>query len=88
MSVDDVSEVLDTGSALYILAVTDDYTLPDSGEADLSSVPASLTSQLADELASSNVSAAESEFAETLVQSDLVTIYPMPEGLPYYVDMA
>jgi foldase protein PrsA len=87
MTVSDVSDVIDTGSALFILKVTDEYILPESGEVEVDLVPVSLRELLADELADSNSSQAQSDYYGTLVESDLVIIYPMPEGLPYDVDM-
>jgi hypothetical protein len=87
MSVGDVSEVIDAGSAFLVLKVTDSYALPDSGEIDLSLVPPSLRERMASDLTDSNASQAQSDFYNTLVESDLVTINPMPEGLPYFVVM-
>jgi hypothetical protein len=88
MTVGDVGDVIDDGSAFYIFMVTDEYTLPESGEVDVDSVPVSLRDLLAGDLADSNISQAQSDYYDTLVESDLVIIYPMPEGLPYYVDMS
>jgi foldase protein PrsA len=88
MSVDDFSEILDDGSALYIVKVTDEYVLPEDGTVDLASVPESIKTLLSDQLALTNQSDAESSYYDELVDSVLVTVNPMPEGLPYDVDMS
>jgi foldase protein PrsA len=88
MSVGDFSDVLDDGSALYILKVTDEYVLPEDGTVDPTSVPESIKTLLKDELISTNQSNAESTYYNELVDSTLVVINPMPEGLPYDVDMS
>jgi foldase protein PrsA len=88
MSVGDFSDVLDDGSALYILKVTDEYVLPEDGTVDPTSVPESIKTLLKDELISTNQSNAESTYYNELVDSALVVINPMPKGLPYDVDMS
>jgi hypothetical protein len=88
MSVGDSSDVLDDGSAFYIIKVTDEYVLPEDGTVDLTSVPESLKTLLGDQLASTNQSNAENTYYEELVDSALVIINPMPGGLPYDVDMS
>jgi hypothetical protein len=50
-------------------------------------VPGDLKTRLGEELAANNRSDAESAYYNGLVDSDLVTINPMPEGLPYDVLM-
>jgi hypothetical protein len=87
MNVGDVSDVIDSDSAFFILMVTDEYTLPESGEVEVDLVPVSLRDLLADDLANANSSQAQSDYYNTLVESSLVIITPMPEGLPYDVDM-
>jgi hypothetical protein len=88
MSVDDVTDVLDDGSAFYIVKVTDEYTLPEDGTVTLASVPESLKTELSSELVSTNESNAKSAYHNELVESTLVTINPMPKGLSYDVDMS
>jgi foldase protein PrsA len=88
MAVGDVSGILDDGSAYYILKATEEYVLPEDGTVDLAAVPESLQVKLAEELAASNQDTAESNYYEALLQSGMVTINPMPEGLPYDVDMS
>jgi foldase protein PrsA len=87
MTIGDFSDVLDDGSALYIIKVTDEYILPEDGTVDVASVPESIKTLLSDSLVSTNQSNAESAYYNELVESSLVTINPMPEGLPYDVDM-
>jgi hypothetical protein len=87
MSVGDISDVIDADSAFFILMVTDEYALPESGEVDVDLVPVSIRDLLAGDLADSNSSQAQSDYYNTLVESDLVIISPMPKGLPYDVDM-
>jgi foldase protein PrsA len=88
MGVGDVSDVLEDGSAFYIVKVTDEYNLPEDGTVSLDGVPESIRTQLGEELTSSNQSEAENAYHTTLVESALITINPMPEGLPYDVDMS
>jgi foldase protein PrsA len=87
MTVGDVSDVIDSDSAFFILMVTDEYALPESGEVEVELVPVSLRELLADDLANANSSQAQSDYYDTLVESSLVIISPMPEGLPYDVGM-
>ncbi|MDR1152415.1 MAG: peptidyl-prolyl cis-trans isomerase, partial [Bifidobacteriaceae bacterium] len=88
MGVGDVSDVLDDGSALFVLLVTDEYVLPEDGTVTLDSVPESLKTALGEDLASTNRSNAESAYHNELVNSALITVNPMPAGLPYDVDMS
>ncbi|MDR2587213.1 MAG: peptidylprolyl isomerase [Coriobacteriales bacterium] len=87
MSVGSFSSVLDDGSALYIVKVTDEYVLPEDGTVDLAGVPESIKTLLNDQLVATNQSNVASAYYNELVESPLITINPMPEGLPYAVDM-
>jgi foldase protein PrsA len=88
MAAGSLSDVLDDGAALYIIKVTDEYVLPEDGTVDVASVPESIKTLLSEQLASTNQSSAESSYYNELVESSLVTVNPMPEGLPYDVDMS
>jgi foldase protein PrsA len=88
MNVGDFSDILDDGSAFYIVKVTDEYVPPEDGTVTPASVPESIRTLLSDQLISTNQSNAESAYYDELVDSALVTINPMPEGLPYDVDMS
>ncbi|MDR1183543.1 MAG: peptidylprolyl isomerase [Coriobacteriales bacterium] len=88
MSIDSFSDILDDGSAFFIVKVTDEYVLPEDGTVDLASVPESVKTLLSEQLALTNQSDAENTYYNELVESTLVSINPMPEGLPYDVDMS
>jgi foldase protein PrsA len=88
MATGSLSDVLDDGSALYVIKVTDEYVVPEDGTVDVASVPEDIKELLSEQLASTNQSSAESTYYNELVESSLVTINPMPEGLPYDVDMS
>ncbi|MDR1186227.1 MAG: peptidylprolyl isomerase [Bifidobacteriaceae bacterium] len=87
MGVDDVSGVLDGGAEFLIVTVTEEYLLPEDATVALAAVPESLRTQLGEELASDTAADAEAAYYQELIDSDLVTVSPMPKGLPYDVAM-
>jgi foldase protein PrsA len=95
LGVDGVSDVIiiqnDTQSAVFIVKVTDEFIVPEDqalAPVDYASVPESLKEMLTENITTTKQQEAETTYFTDLVESDEVVINPMPEGLPYAVDMA
>ncbi|MDR0347305.1 MAG: FKBP-type peptidyl-prolyl cis-trans isomerase [Coriobacteriales bacterium] len=95
---DEFSDVIETNLgneaspqyAFLILKWTDDFPVPEdqAGKTvDFSTVPTEIAEALSEDLANQKKNAAQEDFFAGLVNSDEIIINPMPEGLPYVVDM-
>ncbi|MDR0350394.1 MAG: FKBP-type peptidyl-prolyl cis-trans isomerase [Coriobacteriales bacterium] len=93
------SEVLQTdlGSedspapAFMIVEWTEEFVIPEdaaAGPVDVASVPASLVETLTESFEEQEKSNAQQDYYQGLTESDEIVINPMPEGLPYAVDMS
>jgi foldase protein PrsA len=89
MAVGDVSDIIETSSALFIVSVTDEFVLPEGGAVtDIATVPDDVKEQLTGYFTEGKTEEAYTAYFETLRTSSTIVINPMPEGLPYDVDMA
>jgi foldase protein PrsA len=94
LAVGDVTDVIviqnESQNAIFILKVTDEFIIPeDSAGApvDFASVPKDLVETLTENYTTTKEQEAQEVYFTELVESDEIVINPMPEGLPYDVDM-
>jgi FKBP-type peptidyl-prolyl cis-trans isomerase/parvulin-like peptidyl-prolyl isomerase len=77
--------------AFMIAKWTDEFAIPEdqAGQPiDFSTVPAALVEEMTETYTTQENQAAQQEYITNLIESDEVVINPMPEGLPYAVDMS
>lgn len=87
LSVDQVSELVKTDYGYHIIKVTDEFTLPEGGLTSLDQLPDDFKSYLEYMQQSNDSQSFSTWFAEYRENADIV-INPMPEGLPYAIDLA
>ncbi|MCL2339872.1 MAG: FKBP-type peptidyl-prolyl cis-trans isomerase, partial [Actinomycetia bacterium] len=87
LNVGDVSSLVATSTAVFVVKCTDEYTLPADGSFDVTTVPQDLRDQIATFIAANISSIRSDNYFQGLIDSDRITINPMPDGLPYYIDL-
>ena len=87
LSKDQVSELVKTDYGYHIIKVTDEFTLPEGGLTSLDQLPDDFRSYLEYMQQSNDSQSFATWFAEYRENAEVV-INPMPEGLPYAIDLA
>jgi foldase protein PrsA len=88
MALDEIRVVNSEVGATFIIKCTDIFEIPEGEQLDYKNVPEDIAAMLREEHNSGSASTAfENMFEERYEQAD-VDIKPMPEGLPYDVDMS
>ncbi|MDR3315435.1 MAG: FKBP-type peptidyl-prolyl cis-trans isomerase [Coriobacteriales bacterium] len=88
MAVGDVSGIIETSTALFIVSVTDEFVIPEDGVVtDVTTIPEDVKEQLTGYFTEEKTEEANTAYFETLRTSSDIVINPMPEGLSYNVDM-
>ncbi|MDR0459669.1 MAG: FKBP-type peptidyl-prolyl cis-trans isomerase [Coriobacteriales bacterium] len=87
LEVGEVSDVVQTEQYVFVIMCTDEYNL-DDGKFDPEAMPSELKEQIIAALPDYLESERPNKYFEALLESDRIVINPMPEGLPYDVDMA
>ncbi|MDR2197250.1 MAG: FKBP-type peptidyl-prolyl cis-trans isomerase [Coriobacteriales bacterium] len=87
LSVGETSGLVETETGIYLIKCTDSFAAGEDGTVELASVPADIVEMLTESLTQTNLSTKQQAYFDGLLTSDKVVINPMPEGLPYAVDM-
>jgi foldase protein PrsA len=87
LSVGQTSGLVETEGGIYIIKCTDEFVANDDGTVDFAAVPEDIVTMLTESVAQSNQAAEQQAYFDGLRTSDKLVINPMPEGLPYDVDM-
>lgn len=87
LSKDQVSELVKTDYGYHIVKVTDEFTLPEGGLTSLDQLPDDFKSYL-EYMQQSNDSQSFSTWFNEYRENAEIVINPMPEGLPYAIDLA
>jgi len=86
LSVGEVSGIVESDYYLFIIYCTDEYQIGDEGF-DPDAVPDDMREEILDALPEFLETERPNKYYADLLESDRITINPMPSGLPYDVDL-
>ncbi|NHM13293.1 peptidylprolyl isomerase [Xiamenia xianingshaonis] len=84
---DQVSGLVESEFGTHIIKCTDIYVVPEGGITDVSQLPEEFQEQLKSQAESAESSSFDTWFEEYRSKAEIV-VNPMPEGLPYDIDMS
>ena len=89
LTVDEVSEVVAASNGFFYLIFCDEtFDVKAASEVNLDDVPSAIYRQIANDAESSKSDRLFAEWLDDRVESSTIVIEPMPEGLPYDVNIA
>ena len=89
LNVGETSEPFTTEDGItYIIACTDEFTADEDGNIAFNSVPADIVEVFRDYWVSTNQTTKFQEYIEDLLDKADFVIFPMPQNVPYNVDMS
>lgn len=83
---DDVSDLVETEEGIYLIACTDEFTVPEEGLTEVSRVPEDLLAAVRSTLDTSGSSNGYNEWYADFKEKAEITINDMPEGVSYAVE--
>jgi len=87
LQVGEISGIVESGSYIFIIYCTDEYTYVEEGF-DPASMPQDMRDIILETLPDQLAEERPTKYFESLSESDRIVINPMPTGLAYDVDMA